>query len=220
MNDKRKDLLKEADLPIAGDLTDKQKDIIQASLTLFADKGYAGTRTQAIAQKAKVSEKTLFKHFGSKEALFKQTIYPVLLQVLAPIVKERTDDLIRQVHSDDSSELLEALFRDRVRFAVENPDMVKLILQELLLNPDFREVGGAFWKEQSQSIPLIAGAFPAGDKASQSAIIRIVLSMLVGYIVTRTIFAPDREWNDKKEIAFMLDILRHGIKEQLKKDSE
>jgi TetR/AcrR family transcriptional regulator len=56
-------------------MTDKtEQKILDAALILFARKGYKGATTRAIAQKAGVSELTLFRKFETKEKLFDQTI--------------------------------------------------------------------------------------------------------------------------------------------------
>jgi AcrR family transcriptional regulator len=43
--------------------------LILAAIDLIAEQGYDGTTTKEIAAKAGVSEVTLFRHFGSKQAL-------------------------------------------------------------------------------------------------------------------------------------------------------
>lgn len=48
--------------------------ILNSAFEVFSIKGYAGGTTKEIAIKAKVSEVTLFRHFGSKEALFKEML--------------------------------------------------------------------------------------------------------------------------------------------------
>jgi AcrR family transcriptional regulator len=48
--------------------------ILDASLKLFAQKGFAGTTTKDIARKARVNEVTLFRVFGSKKAIFIATV--------------------------------------------------------------------------------------------------------------------------------------------------
>jgi AcrR family transcriptional regulator len=48
-----------------------QQRIMRAASSLFAEKGYAGATTRAIAALAEVNEVTLFRHFGSKENLAK-----------------------------------------------------------------------------------------------------------------------------------------------------
>jgi AcrR family transcriptional regulator len=43
--------------------------LLLAAIDLIAEKGYNGTSTQEIANEAGLSEKTLFRHFGSKQNL-------------------------------------------------------------------------------------------------------------------------------------------------------
>ena len=45
--------------------------IMEAASQLFIEKGYAGTTTRSIAERAGVNEVTLFRHFGSKDKLAK-----------------------------------------------------------------------------------------------------------------------------------------------------
>lgn len=48
--------------------------LLDAARALFAGKGYAGTSTREIAEKAGVSEALLFRHFGTKAQLFQRAI--------------------------------------------------------------------------------------------------------------------------------------------------
>ena len=48
----------------------RRRQIIQATLPLFAEKGFEATTTKEIAQAAGVSEAIIFRHFQSKEALY------------------------------------------------------------------------------------------------------------------------------------------------------
>src|SRR5580693_1812091 len=49
---------------------ERRASIIQAVRRVFAEKGFHGTTTRALADAAGVSEALLFKHFPNKEALF------------------------------------------------------------------------------------------------------------------------------------------------------
>ena len=65
--------------------------IIQAAFELISDKGFAGASTREIARRAGVAEITLFRHFASKENLFRQTTQnystiPVLEKVIPAIL--------------------------------------------------------------------------------------------------------------------------------------
>src|SRR5262245_18460604 len=49
---------------------ERRAAIIKAVRRLFADRGFHGTTTRALAEAAGVSEALLFKHFPNKEALY------------------------------------------------------------------------------------------------------------------------------------------------------
>ncbi|HEY9723247.1 MAG TPA: helix-turn-helix domain-containing protein, partial [Oscillatoriaceae cyanobacterium] len=51
------------DSPPSDDLTGTQARIVQAALELFAEHSYEAATTQAIARRAGVTERTLFRHF-------------------------------------------------------------------------------------------------------------------------------------------------------------
>lgn len=52
----------------------RKEKILQTSLSLFAQKGYADTSTKEISIQAGVSEALIFKHFGNKDALLMHLI--------------------------------------------------------------------------------------------------------------------------------------------------
>lgn len=52
-------------------MTDKtEQKILDAALKIFAEKGYRGATTRAIAAKADVNDSTLFRKFETKQNLF------------------------------------------------------------------------------------------------------------------------------------------------------
>jgi len=52
--------------------------LMEAAVVEFEEKGYSGATTAAIARRADVTEALLFKHFGSKAQLFKDTMFKPL----------------------------------------------------------------------------------------------------------------------------------------------
>ena len=52
----------------------KKKDILEAALKLFTEKGVRATATKSIASEAEISEALIFKHFGTKEKLLEEII--------------------------------------------------------------------------------------------------------------------------------------------------
>lgn len=52
--------------------TDRRQEIVQSALKVFATKGFAGATTREIAEAAGVSEALLYRHFESKEAIYRE----------------------------------------------------------------------------------------------------------------------------------------------------
>ena len=50
-------------------MTEKQENIVNAALKLFAEEGFKSTSTSKVAREAGVSEGLIFRHFGNKEGL-------------------------------------------------------------------------------------------------------------------------------------------------------
>ncbi len=73
--------------------------IIEAAYKLFSERGYHGTTTREIARAASVSEVTLFRIFGTKEALFEEvlkakSIIPDLVAMLNELDHRELKDLL------------------------------------------------------------------------------------------------------------------------------
>jgi AcrR family transcriptional regulator len=53
---------------------DRPAELLSAALDLFVEKGYAGTRLDDVAARARVSKGTLYLYFANKEELFKAVV--------------------------------------------------------------------------------------------------------------------------------------------------
>ena len=105
-------------------------DQIRAVATrLFASVGYDGASLQAIAERVGVTKQTLLYHYPSKEALRRA----VLDQVFAHF-RERLPQMLEAVTSGHGR--FEALTRELVQFFETDPDRARLLLRELLDNPE------------------------------------------------------------------------------------
>src|SRR5699024_3197350 len=94
-------------------LTQKQKNIIAAASSLFAEKGYAATSTSEIAQKAGVAEGTIFRHYKNKKELLISIVTPIMVEFIAPILKDDIYKVIDQefVHFED---FIKAMIQNRI----------------------------------------------------------------------------------------------------------
>lgn len=69
-------------------MTEKQEQILETALTLFAQQGFASTSTSKIAKAAGVSEGLIFRHFQNKDGL---------LAAILELGQERSSDIFSQV---------------------------------------------------------------------------------------------------------------------------
>ena len=53
---------------------ERRKAIVRAAVPLFARKGFAGTTTRELAEAAGISEALLFRHFPSKQSLYREIL--------------------------------------------------------------------------------------------------------------------------------------------------
>jgi AcrR family transcriptional regulator len=71
--------------------------ILGAAARLYARAGYRGTTTRRIATEAGVNEITLFRHFGSKDALIREAISRAGPSVVADMLPETPREPFREV---------------------------------------------------------------------------------------------------------------------------
>jgi AcrR family transcriptional regulator len=74
-------------LPLCPKARQRRKDarpgeLMSAALEVFAERGFAATRLEEVAQRAGVSKGTVYLYFESKEALFKAAVESAVLPAL------------------------------------------------------------------------------------------------------------------------------------------
>jgi AcrR family transcriptional regulator len=74
--------------------------IVVAATAEFKRTGFAGTSTATIARKADVTEAQLFRYFGSKSTLFRETIFKPINQHFLAFIEQHVPD-IRQTTSSE-----------------------------------------------------------------------------------------------------------------------
>lgn len=111
---------------------DRPQEITEAALHAFAEKGYAATRVEEVAQRAGVSKGLLYLYFKTKEELFKA--------VVRSFVVPKIDELTAVVDSNklSSEEFLRGPFLNFVKTLPGSPVsvLVRLMIAEGPRHPD------------------------------------------------------------------------------------
>jgi AcrR family transcriptional regulator len=196
------------------DLASPRARIARAALELFAKHSYEGTTTKAIAARAKTTERTLFKHFKSKDQLFARTVFPAFLSALMPTVMESGTNVL-ETRRGDFRTLLRALLVDRITLAVRHPTFVTMVWREMLLRPAFRSAYKKVLARRGQ--PIVEAFVAQGKESGQlrelptASVIRAISAQLIGYLAMRLVLAPDQAWDTEADADQILELIMHGI---------
>ncbi len=184
---------------------DTEQAILAAAERLFAERGYAGTRTAEIARAAKLTERTLFRHFPDKAALLERVLAPALAAAAAP-----------PPASEARFEAwFETLVRQRLAAAQARPHALRLVLVELLTSERARRRFAPLWRRELwgglvNAVTRFQARGELRRDLGAETLARMVLSLALGYLLTRTLVAPGLAWDDAREIARLLEVLRRG----------
>ncbi|SCC06348.1 TetR/AcrR family transcriptional regulator [Weissella bombi] len=117
------------------DMPNGKREILKATVKLFAEKGYQGTSTAMIAREAGMSEAAIFKHFKTKKILLHAILQP-LVQQLLPNFGEQFVNQVKE-HATTIDDLIAYVVHDRYYFLVNNYQVGIILLNQVLVDTDF-----------------------------------------------------------------------------------
>lgn len=207
------DAILEAILAEEGRMAPKKKLVVEAAVLSFAEHGYDATSTRMISDRAGVAEATIFRHFGTKKALLMRIAEPVVKRLLAPAASAEAAEL--QERSADFRVFVRAIMLSRLAFADKYAPLVRIVLQEYMVNADMRamlkkHIGGVLEKMSSEALRSFQTTGHIRDLPPKQ-LLQWSMSLLAGYYMNRTILAPG-DWDDEAEVDAMLDFIWNGIK--------
>jgi TetR/AcrR family transcriptional regulator len=98
--------------------------ILEAAESIFAERGYGGATTSAIAEAAKLPKANIHYYFGTKRQLYREVLDNILNLWLAPM-----DDI--QIEADPA-EALAAYVKSKMWYSRNRPSASKVFANELL----------------------------------------------------------------------------------------
>ncbi len=128
---------------------------LAAAAKLFAELGFHGVGLREIAQAADMPLAGIQYHFGKKEKLYAEVLAVIAREVAAELAIEETSQ--RPYH-----ERFDLLVRSLVRWALDRPLHVRLLLRELLDNP--RRVAKAEVLPLGTVLRSMAASFAEGQR--------------------------------------------------------
>ncbi|HEU0181959.1 MAG TPA: TetR/AcrR family transcriptional regulator [Agromyces mariniharenae] len=144
----------------------KHRAILEAAEEMFLASGYLGTNMDELAARSQVSKQTVYKHFGSKEALFVE-----LVTSMTDAAGDRVHhDVLDPAGVDDVRAYLEA-YADRQLEIVMTPRLLqlrRLVIGEVGRFPELAEA--LYDRGPKRAIESLAAVFAQLDASGRLAV--------------------------------------------------
>jgi TetR/AcrR family transcriptional regulator len=195
-------------------ISEKERSILLAAVDLIGEHGIDGATTAAIAKRANVTEKTLFRYFPSKKDLIRRVLFPLIVHTGLTQQWGILEQVLRS-HSPTLKKLCAAAMTEELAVVRRNEAIVRVATIELLRNEEMREAMGKLWFKMIWQ-PLLENFQELMAKGEirkdvdLEVLGRALHCLHVGYFVTSSVFAPGRRWNDAAQIEAMADLLARG----------
>jgi AcrR family transcriptional regulator len=183
---------------------EKREAIIAAALAAFAAKGVEATTTREIAEAAETTERTLFKHFGSKDGLVQAVVEAAAIELMRERAFARVNDPTPFTRAE-FAEWHRAFLTDRVENAIAAPSNYPVIFRELLRDDSFRRRFGGKWIAEvftplAAHLERMQASGEIASRQSPTALAGAFYSLNIGYLVTRFALVPEMPWDDAANI--------------------
>ena len=196
-------------------MTQKQVDILEACVELFAESGFSNTSTRDIALKADVAEGTIFKHFGTKQNLLFVTVLPMFSDIIFDEILGVVDEESGKGEVIAFEDLIHNILCNRLNQITINHKILKIFLNEILYQKELQEellklipqklvdrVTNLlhYYKRDQQIVDL-----------PNDTIIRFILSPIFSYILLEGSPLNVRKGEREKEFSYMEQLIIKGL---------
>jgi len=168
-----------------------KKSALVAALALFSEQGFDGTSTVQVAEKAGISQATIFKYFHTKQDLLLAIVEPVM-ENFFPHYRDEFFSGIRACET--LPEMVSFMVHDRYAFIMGNKEAVKILVMEMMTSQEMRDLFGKLLAADdfnflAELLKMFRETGELRDDIDALGIIRIIAGQLMGFIIESN-FAP------------------------------
>jgi AcrR family transcriptional regulator len=193
----------------------KHRDILDAAVKLFARQGVARTGTREIAEAAGTTERTLFKHFGSKAGLAEAVVAEAVVPHIAPM----SQDSLRRAIEGPSANLADwhrTMLRMRLKQLSETGDLNRLLMIELLRDDALKARYAEYWMAAvwRPLLGLFGDLQAAGRMRTDlpaASLVRVFMTTTLGFLIMRLTVSPELDWDDEAEIEAVVSTFTRAV---------
>ena len=186
--------------------------MLKSARELFASQGYSNTTTRDIAFYAGVAENLLFKHFGSKAALFEQAIFEPFKEAVAGFVA-KWEGYSTEPHTpeDVARDYIESLYE----LLTEHRELIIALMTARRYESGVADEGGSPLADMLDQLERI-GSYELSRNNWQGVNVRIAIRLMFGMAASMTalddwLFDPgDRHPSRQEIIDEIVAFILHG----------
>jgi len=189
-------------------------EILEAALSVFAEKGYAAARMEDIAVKAGVTKGTIYLYFPSKEEVFKSLARQHVGDTLRDAIVQARD---YQGSVRDFLAMMITIMSAKIESG-HVAVLPKIIIAE---SGNFPELA-RFWREEviDKALGMLSGVIASGQARGEvradvlpEYVARLCVAPFVMSIIWRTVIAPTDKvpFDYRKFLSLHLDVLMRGL---------
>jgi len=189
-------------------------EILEAALSVFAEKGYAAARMEDIATKAGVTKGTIYLYFPSKEEVFKSLARQHVGDTLRDAIVQARD---YQGSVRDFLAMMITIMSAKIESG-HVAVLPKIIIAE---SGNFPELA-RFWREEviDKALGMLSGVIASGQARGEvradvlpEYVARLCVAPFVMSIIWRTVIAPTDKvpFDYRKFLSLHLDVLMRGL---------
>ncbi len=187
----------------------RKAEIIDAAASLFAAKGFNGTKTREIAGQARVSEALIFKHFPSKEDL-----YAAILAEESPV--PRLIYRVKELARGRKDEGVVRAIADTIIGGAPDAELMRLILFSALENHELSDM--FFHNHIRVFYDVLAGYIQqridegAFRKVSPIIAARAFMGMLIYHRLLTVLFRADIPHSSQEISGTLVTLILDGLR--------
>jgi AcrR family transcriptional regulator len=185
--------------------------ILEAASREFSANGYSGTTTRQIAETASVTEKMVFRHFGSKAALFEATLVRPLSDFINSYLDQWENLPPKQRSADLGTLFIEGFFA----FVQENRETFLSLLPARARHDDpLTEVAHAASADLAQLLGKVAAVVAAEGRPevdgelAMAAIAAMIMSLV---LYPDWLFARSDERDRDTDLPQVIEMIKYGV---------
>lgn len=193
--------------PTADELARRKARVMQVATDMFVARGYAATTLLDIAKQAGVATRTLYQHFGDKEALFREVVFA------------RDTAIIDKPHAEPGEDLATVLrkaayYAFQVALRPRSIELMRLMIAESARFPELMtEIGNKIFSRFLETLAQLfadlaaRGIIPQGDHA-QSA--ELFADLILGNRTVMIYFGWANALFAEKDLDAKIDLFVNG----------